>query len=137
MSVSCPRSCRLRVRVRVRDVSVTCPEIFSGRSRSPIIKVSSESECESGCTDTECSAPLCNINFKVGHRKCYKHIKEQRGLPCNDTFPCHSCRARLKRDKTGFFSKYITTLRKDRVRTASKRASTDHVQNKSKHNQTR
>ena len=75
-------------------------ENFLGRSGSPIIHLSSESECESGCTDTECTGALCNINTKLSHKKCYTHLKEQRnGVPCNDTFPCHRCRKRLRHDE--------------------------------------
>ena len=133
VSVSCP--------LRVQSVSGpcryrSCPrnkfQLISGRSRSPVYVVSDESQCESGCTDSECTGNLCNINFKIGHSKCYKHIKEQRGLPCNSTFPCHRCRKRLKRDTGGKFAKYLDTLSKDRKRQARKRASTNSLSNASK-----
>ena len=91
---------------------------FLGRSGSPIIHLSSESECESGCTDTECTGALCNINTKLSHKKCYTHLKEQRnGVPCNDTFPCHRCRKRLRPDEKGLLKSYTLECRKNRAQT--------------------
>lgn len=135
MSVPCRSSpfvsvpCRLSP-CRVRDINKW--ELISGRSKSPICTVSDESECESGCTDTECTGNLCNVNLKIGHKKCYKHIKEQRGWPCNSVFPCHRCRKRLKCDTNGKFAKYLDQLSKDRKRQARKRASMQSMSNSSK-----
>ena len=68
------------------------------------------------------SAVFNVLSVKIGHTKCYKHIKEQRGWPCNSAFPCHRCCEGSKRDTEGKFAEYPNTLNKDRKRQARKRA---------------
>ena len=77
--------------------------------------------CTLGCSDTECEGPLCNINFALGHVKCYAHMLEQRGVPCNILSPCHTCRSRLVEDTTGEHRKHMIKCESDRVAAQARR----------------
>ena len=83
----------------------------------PLIVISDDEdydECKSGCSDNECDSDMCNINWSLGHVKCFKHMKEQRGVVCDTKTPCHRCRTRLSVDTNGAFRKHFLHCEKQR-----------------------
>ena len=82
----------------------------------PIITISDEDleDCESGCSDTECDSSMCNVNYRLGHVKCFKHMVAQRGKNCDSNAPCHRCRSRLRNDKDNKFLQHFLTCEKQR-----------------------
>ena len=92
-----------------------------GLGRNPIVILDEDQICTSGCSDTECDGPLCNVNFALGHVKCYAHMLEQRGVPCNVISPCHTCRSRLVEDTTGEHRKHMIKCENDRAAAQARR----------------
>ena len=87
----------------------------------PIIDLADDQfeECKSDCSDSECDAAMCNVNYKLGHHKCFKHMVAQRGKPCDSNSPCHLCRSRLRYDRDGRFAAHFSLCERQR---ASKKA---------------
>ena len=83
----------------------------------PLIVISDDEdydECKSGCSDNECDSDMCNVNWSLGHVKCFKHMKDQRGVACDTKTPCHRCRTRLSVDTNGAFRKHFLHCEKQR-----------------------
>ena len=80
-------------------------------------------ECKSDCSDTECDGSMCNVNRALGHKKCFKHMTEQRGKPCDSSTPCHRCRTRLANDPSDKFRKHFLHCEKQRLQKQSSRNS--------------
>ena len=101
-----------------------------GLGRNPIVILDEDQICTSGCSDTECDGPLCNVNFALGHVKCYAHMLEQRGVPCNVISPCHTCRSRLVEDTTGEHRKHMIKCESDRVAAQARRQARSNITKK-------